>query len=496
MNATALTLASDNRSIDKGLYLGEWAGYYPPQRIRYKEDKHILAFGPTGSGKSTALLVPNLASLRRSIICIDPKGQIAAITARHRATLGRVIVLNPFGVLLDQCPHLKSDRWNPLAQLNPASTNFTSRARAIAQALIDQGDGSGNREFFDASAENILAAFCMWERLKKGAKANLRNVRETLAEGGLTTKLAEMGASEIYAVRVIAKSILRRLRTRNAQSTSLEDVIDTILKNTAFLDDDRIAVDMMGPKMAGGPPIDFTALHREITTIFVILPVGHLDKQAKWLRMFVNLALETLFEDAPPTPPVLPRVLFALDEFGNLGRLSGVIRALQIGRDYRLQVFTLLQNLQQLKRHYPNEWTGFFSAAGACTTFKAGSGDWETAELFSKVLGKRQVELHSYNEGSNTGQSTPVMIGGYGADEAERQRRGYQQGSTNAGWSSGVNTSVHIFDLLPPEDMFRLGKGAMVGLVEPCEMPVRMVTRGYWEMDPHNRLDPNPYFGS
>ena len=476
--------AARNPAIDKGIYLGAPDGI-EGARLRYKEDKHVLAFGPTGSGKSTALAVPNLATLRRSMLVMDPKCQLTSITGRLRETMGPVIPVDPYDLLEEKAPHLglKSAGWNPLMQLDRKSPNFASQARAIAQAVTDRGEGGGNHDFFDASAENIFTGFCMRERVKHGDKASLRNVREDLAEGALENGVKEMAQSNNYAMRIIGKRLQNRLTNKNAQSTSVEDVIDTILKNTSFLDDDRIGADMRR-----GGAIDFAALHREITTIYVILPVGQLEKQAKWLRLFVNLALEALFEEAPPVA-LLPRVLFLLDEFGNLGRLPKILNALQIARDYRVQLFCLLQNLQQLKTHYPNEWSYFFSAAGAKTSFAA--GDMETAEYFSKMFGKQQVEMWSQNDGQSHGQNQPI---GFEGGNPNAPHPPLQTISGSNGRSSGRSVSTQIFDLMPPEDMLRLGRGGTVNIIEPCKMPVRGFAPHYRHFDMAKDLDPNPYY--
>jgi len=52
--------------------------------------------------------------------------------------------------------------------------------------------------------------------------------------------------------------------------------------------------------MAQGGAIDFGELHREITTIFLILPVHELTAQPKWFRLFINLSLRGLYK-SPPT---------------------------------------------------------------------------------------------------------------------------------------------------------------------------------------------------
>lgn len=454
---TCLVAASD---VTKSpLYLGfnEYGS-----RWGYKGGAHALTLGPTGSGKSTSLVVPNLVIRRGSCIVLDPKGQLAAITARHRATLGKVIVLNPFGVLLDRCPYLEeyTQGWNPLAQLDPQGPDFASDAQAAAEAVVTKGTGN-NSEFFDASMENLWSVFCMWERLTKGKDASLRNVREQLAESDLVETLKLMAQNSEYAIRVAGKRALARLTDKNSQSTSTQDVIETVMKNTVFLNDHRIAADM-----DGGEAIDFTRMHEEITTVYVILPVGQLIRQAKWLRLFVNLAIAN-FLRSPPEVAKLPPVLFMLDEFGNIGRLPEVLNVLTIARDLRLQLWVFIQYLEQLKTSYEKEWTAFFSSAGATTTF--GARDWETAEMLSKITGKTETEIT--NNSMN-----------YGAAGIRSLSFGHQ-------------SHLHVHQLIEPEDFMKLERGATINFIDPCPDPARGLAPGYWQIgDMAKRLDPNPYY--
>ena len=52
-----------------------------------------------------------------SIIIVDCKGQLAAITARKRARIGKVMVLNPFGVFTDTLPHQTNHGFAPVKRL-------------------------------------------------------------------------------------------------------------------------------------------------------------------------------------------------------------------------------------------------------------------------------------------------------------------------------------------------------------------------------------------
>src|ERR1700722_17782246 len=104
------------------------------ERIVYQGERHLLLFGPNGTGKGTRFLIPNLLSIKdRSIIVIDPKGELAAVTADYRRTIGDVVMLNPFGVL-----GLDSEGFNPLAALDPQSPVFLRR-RGGARRSAHQG---------------------------------------------------------------------------------------------------------------------------------------------------------------------------------------------------------------------------------------------------------------------------------------------------------------------------------------------------------------------
>ena len=72
-----------------GYYVETVGGKPTPRRLHYHGQKHLLCFGSPGSNKSTGLVVPNMMMLKRSVICIDPKGQICAITRRARAADGQ-----------------------------------------------------------------------------------------------------------------------------------------------------------------------------------------------------------------------------------------------------------------------------------------------------------------------------------------------------------------------------------------------------------------------
>ena len=83
-------------------------------------------------------------------------------------------MLNPFNVL-----GLGSAGFNPLAALDPASPNFYDDAAALGEALIKI---EGKDPHWSESAQGLLVALLMWDKIKNGDAANLENVRALLTE--------------------------------------------------------------------------------------------------------------------------------------------------------------------------------------------------------------------------------------------------------------------------------------------------------------------------
>ena len=117
-----------------------------------------MIFGANGSGKGTRILLPNLLDMRgaRSLVVVDPKGELAAVSAPFRRSVGRVVMLNPFGVLTDRqgFEDMESVGFNPLAALDPSSRDFNVQASLLAEAMITI---ESKQPHWDESARALVA---------------------------------------------------------------------------------------------------------------------------------------------------------------------------------------------------------------------------------------------------------------------------------------------------------------------------------------------------
>jgi type IV secretory pathway TraG/TraD family ATPase VirD4 len=96
--------------------------------------------------------------------------------------------------------------------------------------------------------------------------------------------------------------------------------------------------------------------------------------------------------------------LFMLDEFGTIGKLSMVAKGFGIVAGLGMCMWVFVQDLNQLKRDYPDDWETFVSNSGAVCAF--GIMDQFTANYISEMLGKKTVRHTTTSTNRSKGTTT------------------------------------------------------------------------------------------
>jgi type IV secretion system protein VirD4 len=409
------------------------------QLLRYAGQAHLLTIAPTRSGKGVGAIIPNLLIADRSVLCIDPKGENASITARARAKFGTVYVLDPFGI-----SGQPSAAFNPLAGLDPDSLDLAEDATLLADALVHDPPGQGGEAHWNEEAKALIAGVILYvvceERIEARTLATVRELL-TLSPGDFAASLAIMQESRS------AGGLVRRAANRHLGKNEREasGVLSSAQRHTHFLDSARINQTMASSDFR------FADLKETKATVFLVLPPERLETYSRWLRLMVAQAIHDLARS--PARPAAP-VLFLLDEFAALGRLEPVERAFGLMAGYGLQLWPILQDMHQLWGAYGKKAGTFVSNAGLVQIFNV--ADVETASWVSKSIGATTMSYQT------TGTST--------------SRGGMQLFETKS-----TSTTAHLSrrELMTPDEIMRLDSSLEILLRQGAAPAIAAKVRYY-----------------
>ena len=396
------------------------------QAMGLGDDRHIVLIAGSRAGKGRSVLIPNLICLpgSTSILCIDPKGDLARHTCRYRADAlqQRVGVLDPFGV---SGPGTERFRiaFNPLSLLNPENRlTFIPNAKLIADSLVVSGDFKDKH--WDETAKMILSGICA----HVATHERYANVRDLVTVWHLVSELAMPDPDDPHrywlqtemlgndAASGMIRNAARQFYDRTGGEFS--SVLSNLRKHT-----DWIGIECMQDCLTG-ESIDLRDLKRGSVALYSALPAMRMGDLSGWNRLLVQLTLAAHEEVQDQTGG---STLLMLDEFNILGHLSCLeVAAAQIA-GLGVKIAAVIQDLSQLKSKYPKSWETFIANAGVVQIF--GLADQTSLGYASKQLGQATCITRSTNAPS--------------FDQAT------QQAATGESWS----LSVH--PLLDPEETGR-----------------------------------------
>jgi type IV secretion system protein VirD4 len=377
------------------IILGKFAGQF----LGHLDDRPQITIAGARAGKTSTILEPNLYLYPGSMLVLDPKGELAR-TARLRRLLGHdVFVLDPFAQSGDA-----SACFNALAELEPRYDTIIDDVAAITHALIvDDGDTRA-RHWNDSARALLLGLILLTLRLPEPDR-NLVTVRELLSltypklanavraklasaddaardekfynenSLGVETLLRAMSRSASHFGGILAAIGNRFLATPQSERGS---IFSTAAAQTDFLDSLPLR------HISRRSDFALRALRSERpTTIYLCLPVGHMERHYRWLRLVVQMAC-TVLERAGIYPRDRPPILFMMEEFATLGHMEIMERAAAYFPGFGVKLWAVLQDTTQLQRYYHSSWETFLGNAGLVQCFA--NGDQATLDYLARRL--------------------------------------------------------------------------------------------------------------
>lgn len=323
--------------------------------IRYAGDGHLMTIGSTGCGKGVGPVICNALHYPGSLIVIDVKGEVQAVTARSRAAMGQEVhiidlrdrpagegALNPFDLarrgatelavwartlaadFIERTGHERDPFWNDMAE-----TLLTGLIAHIVEDLPPEAHHPGT--LFDLLHMDDLAYYLA---VQLDAKDKAQNPAARAAFLGFVNlpereTRPSVQASAQHHLRLFDSQLVRRA----TETTSFD--IDALI--------------------AGKP-----------MTLYLIVPPHRLHAYRPLLRAWLTgLIMAFTTREAPPQS----RTLLLCDEIGSLGRIDAFLTAATLLRGYGLTLWTFWQSAAQLEQRYGGDARTIIDNAGVIQLF-------------------------------------------------------------------------------------------------------------------------------
>ncbi len=318
----------------------------------------MCLIGPPGTGKSQAGILPISADSMKagqSLIALDPQGELTAYLLDYALVTGHQVII-----------HDPTDPTLPRFLLAHGIQNV-SDAQAIAAVVT----GAGGEDFWSKSAQNLLAG-CL---LRFGSLGEILHAFDDMQK--LAAILTEKDDGAANVSRAFAASV-------KAGDRSAPGVLATLQAST-------LGAWAEPSVQAATAATDFTAemLVEQPTLLILRCPGRYMKVYGPYLGAVLQrfmLDLDSMGE-ASPSGALSRPVKIVIDEFPVMGRLNGVVEAVNLFRKRRISILIAAQTLSQFELVYGRPGAEAL-IAGMATQVYFGSCDAATARFVSQSLGK------------------------------------------------------------------------------------------------------------
>ena len=373
-------------------------GAIDEQLIGIDDNRHLVTMAGSRAGKSVTAIA-NLFFYPGSVLCTDPKGELASITAKRRAEMGqRVYVLDPFEIVPAQAAEFRAS-FNPIAGLDKDNKTLIEDVLLITDAMV-VASGEEKDPHWNESASHFIMGLTLYvctSPFFKDEERNLLSVRRLINQA-LSSELVDDKKLLIVPRQVFKATAALKEQHYTELAEAIEgaivsfydkgddergSVLSTARRHTQFLD-----FQSMRSVLAGN---DFSLRDLKAApeglSVYLVLPATRMGLCNRWLRLFVNQLLDAMEKEK--TEPKVP-VLVCLDEFPVLGFMQQLQDAAGQIASFDVRLWIIMQDWGQGKALYGDRFESFIANASIFQAF--GNVDVQTTEYLSKKLGQTFIE--------------------------------------------------------------------------------------------------------
>ncbi len=352
-----------------------------------------MVLGPPRSGKTTAVVVPNVLAAPGAVVSTSTKSDVLDATAAARSEYGTCQVFDPTGSLTASSG-LPAVRWSPLQACTSWLGSLSAAHALVGTATSAQTAGSMRPEasHWTERAEALLAP------LLHAAAVSGVDMRTVLT---WVDRRIALPAQQVLSAAPGPGSELARNLLDGIVATDPRELSGIWSTASGALSGFRSDQAL---EATASPNFEARRFVRSSDTIYIATPA---HRQALVAPMVVGLLediRQAAYADAAAGAPTDRRqpVLLALDELANIAPLPDLPAMVSEGGGQGVTTLACFQDLSQARRRWPVHADGFASLFGT-TVVLPGIGDVRTLEALSQLAGDAEVPTRTISAGRSLG---------------------------------------------------------------------------------------------
>ena len=407
-------------SQDRGIYLGRGRN----GDVFSGSERSTLVLGPSRSGKTSSLVIPNLLTTTRSALVTSTKDDVVNVMAGARGD-GATLLFDPSGTVRTP-PGVQRVGYSPVHQ----ARNWDGAVLAT-RSLVDvahRGRGERSDDHWNERAGALLAPLLHAAALRGETLGQLASRVDQRRALDAHEVLRDHYGDEHPSVSLLAGVLATDERERSGIWSTTSGLLAGVRTDAAR-------------EASRAAPLDVEEFLRGPHQLHIVSPSRH---QALSVPLVVGL-VEHVIHATYDRHDDGARLLLALDELANvapLPRLAGVVSE---GGGQGVVTMACLQDLSQARARWGGAADGFVSLF-ATTVVLPGVADRATLELLHHLAGRHMTPAvsHQRRTWGRPGATTTAWVERDRASLAHlaRGRSGYALGL-------GADKSMSWIELTP-----------------------------------------------
>ncbi len=364
-----------NLRAKKGLLMGRTG---KTSYLVVDDFQHVLLFAPTGAGKGVGFVIPNLLYWQDSVVVHDIKMENYELTSGYRQNvMGQgAYTWNPAD------PNGITNCYNPLDWISEKPGQMVDDCQKICSLIMPE------QEFWQNEARSLMLGVMLYLVAVPEKVTSFGEIVRTLRSDDVVYNLAVVldtvgGKIHPVAYMNIAAFLQKADKERSGVISTLNSGLE--LWANPLIDTATASSDF-----------DVQQLKKKKMTVYVGVTPDNLQRLEPLLKIFYQQSTDFLTR-AMPGPEEKHGVMFLMDEFPSLGDMPQFRIGIAYFRGFKVKLFLIVQDTQQLKGIYEEAgMNSFLSNSYYRITYSA--NNIETANMISQMIGNKTVVQESGNK--------------------------------------------------------------------------------------------------